>query len=177
VLAAGCSGEEPAAQPPETMSPSTSPVATTSPSPTPEAPELPAAARENTKAGAVAFAHHYIDVVNYVRRGGSVQKLLRLSSTTCESCDAIVQVAADTYSRGGYIRGGDWTVRGTSAFPAGNSSVWQVVTELQVAKQTYQPREGAEVERRRSERATLVFTIERPRSTWTVATLERQSNG
>jgi hypothetical protein len=178
VFCAACSGEEPVAQPPERPAPRTSPVATSAPTPEPtaEPPALPGAAQQNTKAGAVAFAKHYIDVVNFVRLGGTTEALRRLGAATCESCAAIVQVATDTYDRGGFIHGGEWTVQGSASLPGGSRHSWQVVTDLTVAAQSYRPRAGAAVEKRRAERATLVFTLERSHDRWRVATLERQSD-
>jgi Family of unknown function (DUF6318) len=127
VLAAGCSGEEPAAQPPETMSPSTSPVATTSPSPTPEAPELPAAARENTKAGAVAFAHHYIDLVNHAAVSGETSALSAASKSQCRGCSGLIQSIRSIYAAGGWIRTSGWELRSWSS-PGPESARERVVT-------------------------------------------------
>jgi hypothetical protein len=175
LLLAGCSGDEPAAEPPPLKAPTTSPVATESPT-TPEPPVLPAAARENTKAGAVAFAHHYIDVVNYVRNSGDTRRLRRLGSSTCESCVAIADLAEDIYAEGGSLQGGRWSVTGSSALPGATQHEWQVVTNVRVSEQLFRPRAGAPAERRRAEKTTLLFMVRRASARWVIASLERQTN-
>jgi hypothetical protein len=175
LLVAGCSGDEPDAQPRKPSAPSTSPVATTSPSPTP--PALPAAARRNSKAGAVAFAHHYIDLINYVRTSGDSNSLRRRSSNGCASCSAIAEIAEQTYARGGFLHGGDWSITSSSVFAGVGQQDWQIITNINVANQAYQPRAGAPVQHRQSEKATLIFTVSRARQQWTVTNLERQPNG
>ena len=75
---AGCGGD-PKADPSPT--PSTSPVSTS-----PSAPGMPQAAKENTKAGAIAFARHLVVLVNYSQSTGDVSSLAAVAGEACESC-------------------------------------------------------------------------------------------
>jgi hypothetical protein len=141
LLLAGCSGDEPAAEPPPLKAPTTSPVATESPT-TPEPPVLPAAARENTKAGAVAFAHHYIDLINYATATGQSDGLLRASGAKCGACRETGRFIDRVYADGGFIRGGNWHPRSYSIVANGRAS-WIVAVQIDANTQKFRPKFGA----------------------------------
>ncbi len=61
VLLAGCGGS-PAPKPLPAPRPSSSPSPTTTPA---AAPAMPEAAKAKTRAGAIAFARHYVELINY----------------------------------------------------------------------------------------------------------------
>jgi len=132
LLLAGCSGAEPSASPPSEP-PSTTP-ATSARTPTP--PPLPASAQKPTKAGAVAFAHYYIDLVNFASRTGEPTRLLDVSAAGCESCRKIGRFIASVYQRGGFIHGGEWSARSYSVLRSGEDR-WLVAVKVKAAKQTY----------------------------------------
>ncbi|OLT18315.1 hypothetical protein BJF80_15990 [Serinicoccus sp. CUA-874] len=106
VLLAGCdSSTEPSAPPTSqdalttpTEEPSEDTEATSEPAETPEeatteepdadgAPEMPEEATEQTEAGAVAFALHYVEVLNYAMSNPEVGLLEPLALDGCETCD------------------------------------------------------------------------------------------
>lgn len=175
VFSAGCSGEEPVAQPPERPAPRTSPVATTEPTPEPtaEPPELPAAAQQDTKAGAVAFAKHYIDVVNYATETGDVQPLWSASSNSCESCANFMEILTGVYRGGGRVEGGAWTVRSFSATAAGRPNVWLMALNLNADKQVVYRGPGAEPEERDGGRFAASLYARWSGDKWTVTRLVR----
>jgi Family of unknown function (DUF6318) len=140
LLLAGCSSDEPQAKPPIPHAPNTSPVTSTSPSPSP--PALPEAARRNTKAGAVAFAHHYIDLVNYATEHGEVKELLRSSGQDCGACREIGRFVTRVYAGGGNIQGGTWRPRSYSVLANGQNR-WLVAVEIQAERQVFRPKAGA----------------------------------
>jgi hypothetical protein len=146
LLLAGCSGDEPTAGPPKPAEPPTSPVTTTSPTPAP--PVLPAAARENSKAGAVAFAHHYIDLINYASGSGDVRGLRAVSGPRCASCQNFVSILRDLYRGGGFVQGGEWTVESYSVIAAGPPKIWLVSMNLSAAPQLVHPGADAPSDRR-----------------------------
>ncbi|GAB3655754.1 hypothetical protein GCM10027596_09130 [Nocardioides korecus] len=111
VLSSGCGGNPTPAPPPKT---SPSPTASASSAPTP--PALPAAAREKTKAGAVAFAKHYVSQLNYAALTGDVGELRALALGSCAGCQALTSGIAKVYVNGGSIRGGEWTVVGSKTY-------------------------------------------------------------
>ena len=75
--------------------PSPSPTVSTTTSASPTAPALPEAAMANTKAGAVAFARHYIELINYAQATGTrvhcgrsrllAASLVTTQTSTCRS--------------------------------------------------------------------------------------------
>ncbi len=135
LLVSGCSGDEPAAGPrPASSPPGTTPVTTTSPTPSP--PELPARAQENTKAGAVAFAHHFIELVNFASASGDARGVLSGSTGQCAACEEIAKFIRVVYRDGGEIRGGDWRPLSYSVIPSGQGQ-WLIAVEIRAEKQTY----------------------------------------
>ena len=98
----GCGGSaepQPLPRPTASLSPSSA-------SPTP--PVLPAAAEEKTKAGAIAFAGNFIEMLNFAGATGDTQQLRTLYLPLCTRCEAIADGIDQTYSAGGNISGGSW---------------------------------------------------------------------
>lgn len=101
----GCGGTPDAAPPPSSSAPPSA-------SATPTAPVMPDAARQNTKAGAVAFVKFYIAAFNHAQTTGDVSTLKTLGAKQCVSCNAVLRAIRRTYSAGGHSVGGDWIVEG-----------------------------------------------------------------
>jgi hypothetical protein len=90
------------------------PLPTTSPTPsttTPAVPTLPKAAKQNTKAGAFAFAKHYIDLVNYAQATGDTKVLKAIEAPGCGSCRASRKALESLFGHGGRIVGGSTSIR------------------------------------------------------------------
>jgi len=119
LLVAGCGGD-PKADP----SPSTSSAPSASSTPTATPPALPDAAKANTKAGAIAFVRHYIDLVNYAQATGDVDALSTVEDPNCKSCTKGREYLSRIYGSGGHIVGGTWSVRHVSAKKSGEN--WAV---------------------------------------------------
>ena len=128
VLLAGCGGD-PEADPTSTLS-ATTPTGTT---PTP--PVMPEAAKADTKAGAVAFVKHYIDLINYAQATGDVDILEGVEDPGCESCANGRNALAKIYSAGGKITGGKLSFRFTSAAPSPRYRGWLISGSLHFAPQ------------------------------------------
>lgn len=103
----GCGGTTDAGPPP---SPSATPSTSPSASPSPTAPVMPDAARENTKAGAVAFVRHYVDLINHAQATGDTKALAAVEDSRCRSCQSVRRHLRELYAGGGSIRSGDWRV-------------------------------------------------------------------
>ncbi len=80
LLLGGCGEESPKPKP--LPKPSESPSASASPTP----PAMPAAAKNQSKAGAIAFARHYVDVINYAQSTGDLEALQAVEDKACKSC-------------------------------------------------------------------------------------------
>ena len=104
-LPAGCGGSGTAADP----APSD---AAASPSPSgPVVPALPDAARKHTKAGAVAFVRHYIDLMNHVQKTGRTAPIAGVSLPDCSSCNTTNRYVRRLYEAGGHLAGGRTIIR------------------------------------------------------------------
>lgn len=169
LLLAGCSGEEPSASPPSEP-PSTTP--TVSP-PTPTPPSLPASARKPNKAGAVAFAHHYIDLVNFASRTGDLVTLREASAASCRSCQNILKILEGVYGRGGRVQGGHWTVRSYSAVAAGPRATWLVAMNLRADSQVVRSGAKAAPEERAGGDFSASLYAKRSVHAWQVKRLVR----
>jgi hypothetical protein len=168
LLLAGCSGDEPSASPPSeppSMTPAASP-------PTPTPPSLPASARKPTKAGAVAFAYHFVDVLNYSAASGHLNELHRVSTSSCVSCRNVARGLSDVYEAGGSLRGGDLTVKGHSAL-RGNASLWTVGLEVSTAPQVIKATSNAPSRRVKGGSYSLTVDVKRQGFRWVIPRFER----
>ena len=94
--------------------PTASPTPSASASPT--APTLPASARARSKAGAVAFARHYVQLINYAGASGDTVPLQGNSLTSCVKCHDLSKGIDKIYDSGGFIAGGGWKVVAARSF-------------------------------------------------------------
>ena len=133
---AGCGGD-PKAEPSPTKS-VTTPVSTT-----PAPPVMPEAAKADTKAGAIAFVKHYIDLINYAQATGDLDVLAGVEDRDCESCANGRDALAKIYDAGGVIKGGELSFRFTSAAPSARYQGWLVSGSLHFAPQTVAREAGA----------------------------------
>jgi hypothetical protein len=102
LVLSGCSDE--AARPsPFTPSPSVSVTPTVD-------PPAKSAWEKHTRAGAEAFARHWIDVFNDATTTGAVGEFEGLSRSSCETCRRYVNYLESVYGPGGYITTDGWKV-------------------------------------------------------------------
>jgi hypothetical protein len=71
---------------------------------------MPEAAKENSRAGAIAFVRHYVELQNYATRTGDTDALRRVISPKCSECLAVPDFIDKTYRAGGRIEGKGWDV-------------------------------------------------------------------
>jgi hypothetical protein len=150
---------------------STSPVATTSPTPAP--PALPDAAQENSKGGAVAFARHFLEVVNFSIVSGNTEILNRTSLRSCVSCRNIAEEIADVYGGGGHVKGGDLAATGFSVLPSGRRGMWAVGLEVKADRQLIQPHADSKPRFVRGGKYSLTLDVRRVGAAWRIARMER----
>ncbi|MGH3426161.1 MAG: DUF6318 family protein [Mycobacteriales bacterium] len=93
-------------------------------------PPLPAVAREETEAGAEAFAKYYIEIDNYVFSVRDVSEARKLyDPNVCTKCASIDDNYQDLFSKGVYPHGGKYHVR--------NAEATKVVNNFYTVKATY----------------------------------------
>lgn len=98
-LIAGCGGNAPTPGPSPTPSPTASSTGRA-------APPLPQAATAHTKAGAIAFVRHYIDLINYAQATGDTKPIRAVEGPHCSSCTSANGYVERLYARGGRLVGG-----------------------------------------------------------------------
>lgn len=98
-LLAGCGGNDPAPSPSPTPSPTAGATGRV-------APPLPQAATVHTKAGAIAFVRHYVDLINYAQATGDTTQLHAAGSAGCSACRAVERNINRIYRSNGTFDGG-----------------------------------------------------------------------
>jgi hypothetical protein len=104
---AGCDGGE--SPSPAPLEPSPSSASPTEPSGSP-APTLPAEAQASSVPGSKAFAHHFVELLNFASSTGDVRPIDDASTRRCVSCSAISRNIERIYRSGGRIEGSGITL-------------------------------------------------------------------
>lgn len=104
MLLAGCAEDEPVPKMPDPTSPTTS---TAEPSEEPQPWEL------KTNKGAVAFAEHWIDLLNDARLRADFAPLEHASTRSCETCASFLSILEQLHSPGGVYQSKPWKVEQT----------------------------------------------------------------
>jgi hypothetical protein len=166
---AGCDGD-PKAEP--STPPTSSSVSTT---PSPSAPMLPSAAEANTKAGAIAFVKHYVEVQNFAARTGDTSTFRTLSLASCEECRSIVRRIERVYAHGGRIEGEGWLTRsavGMSNAP-GPTDLRYVIARLEIEPQVIVESPGASPSSfAGNDRLLMTFGLARSPEGWQLARMK-----
>ncbi len=91
-------------------------------------PTMPEAARQHTRAGAIAFVKYYWAVANYAQETLDVAPLKSLASKQCAGCAGGVKFVTGVRARGGTISGGRITTSQLEAAPLQEvSGTWMAV--------------------------------------------------
>lgn len=117
-------------------------VAATAPS-TPTPPPMPAEAQANTKAGAIAFVRHYVDLLNFLQSTGNPTGLHAIESGACRSCTQVRVGISKIYNAGGHIIGGSWTESTAPAALKNGEGKWIVRIGFEHSVQSVIRRSGA----------------------------------
>lgn len=157
-------------------SPSPSPSVSPSPSPSstaPTPPPLPDAARKDTKAGAVAFVRHYVELINYAQATGDVGSLEKASSQDCDSCAAIAAKARAIYGAGGHVSGGAWRTKPGHTLRNGSVDGWTVDALVRYGPQDLVESAGASPRHLNGGATTFTFIISGRHGQWRVEDFTR----
>lgn len=160
-------GANPEPAPPPKASTS-SPTASASPTP----PAMPAAARKKTKAGAIAFARHFMEVLNYSGGNGDTHPLRQTFNGLCNRCDGIADGIDRTYALGGSYTGGDWTPTRFKFYSIQND-VAVLDAYVTFAAQQWKQRAGATPQQFEESRNNLkAFNLRWTSEGWVVSALD-----
>ena len=148
LLLGGCADDEPEPKVPATSSP-TSPVAETN--------TTPEAWHEQTEDGAVAYAEHWIELLNGARLASETEPLAEASTPECGTCSNYVRLINKWRSNGTTYESKPWTIEQVGVIASEHESV-------QLALRIFRPMEvitqsdGRE-ERNKGTRATYSATF------------------
>jgi Family of unknown function (DUF6318) len=65
---------------------------------------------EKSKAGAVAFARHWVDLLNEAQVTGQVARLRATSTSQCVTCQDLAEQLESLYAKGGRVETDGWNV-------------------------------------------------------------------
>jgi hypothetical protein len=75
------------------------------------APSALAIANERSPSGAQEFAKYWFETLNYATQTGDIAPLRGASEPSCAACLDAVASVRNSYSDGGFLQGGTYTVR------------------------------------------------------------------
>jgi hypothetical protein len=79
------------------------------------APTPPPLASERSAQGAQAFVRYWFQTLDYATQTGDISRLTQASDPSCQPCESAISVVRESYSDGGYMQGGTFTLRAVSA--------------------------------------------------------------
>jgi hypothetical protein len=79
------------------------------------APDPSALARERSERGAQEFVRYWFRALDYATQTGDISRLTAASDPGCKACEDAIRVVRESYSDGGYLQGGTYTVRSVAA--------------------------------------------------------------
>jgi hypothetical protein len=79
------------------------------------APSPSAVARQQTEPGAQEFVRYWFRSLDYATQTGDISRLTAASDPSCQPCEDAIGVVRQSYSDGGYLQGGTYTLRSVSA--------------------------------------------------------------
>lgn len=106
LLLGSCADDPPVPQMPETSSPTSEPTE-------PESSSAPQPWDEQTEDGAVAFAEHWIDLLNGARLEADFEPFRAASAPSCKTCASFLDVLQQLHAPGALYESKPWRVRQT----------------------------------------------------------------
>lgn len=146
LLLSGCTEDEP--DPPV-------PDPTTSPPTTSEITAAPDPWEEQTEDGAVAFAEHWIDLLNAARLDADFEPLRAASAQSCKTCSSFLDILEQLHAPGALYESEPWQVK-QSAVTAGVANS-QAKVAVRVRAPSERVKEAGEDEIRRHAATTDTY--------------------
>ena len=178
LLLAGCSHDAAEPQPLPSVSASATGEASSSPAgasttPTPVAsPSMPPAAKGRTAASTVAFARHYVALINYAMHSGNTQAMRDSARPSCSTCFAVARSIDDVYNKSGRVKGGGWRVRRATHLDGPTTDAADVAVDIRVARQTVYASAGADPTRSRPNDGQLRLHLSATADGWILDELD-----
>ena len=99
-------------------------------------PSMPPAAKGRTAASTVAFARHYVALINYAMHSGNTRAMRDSARPSCSTCSAVARSIDDVYKKSGRVEGGGWRVRRATHLDGPTTNAADVEIDIRVARQT-----------------------------------------
>ncbi|KQY51641.1 MULTISPECIES: DUF6318 family protein [unclassified Nocardioides] len=165
LFAASCSDDDPDSN----ADPTSTPSDTTTPSPTtsttadaePTEPPEPDGMGEDSKRGAELLVRYYWQLVDYAQLTGDVKKLETLARPNCGPCNDGVTALRTIHENGGFIRGGQHTLRSLHVARIGTSepAAYRVEIGLHSSRQRSRQASGAKLDKVPSRTEQIAFIV------------------
>lgn len=156
-LVSACTESDPGTQPTTAVSPSSSvPPSPSATGPTP--PEMPDLAKQDSKAGAQAFAVHYIELLNYGAATGETDEL-QGASRDCSGCNDYIDLYKRTYAAGGYFR--DTGMKARTFFVKPDGRGYAVLMTVDLPRTRFKLDAEDDVQVGRPQEVSLTLTVAR----------------
>lgn len=120
-------------------------------------PEMPAEAEEQTEEGAIAFATHYLELINYTGRYPEVGVLEPLAAESCESCRNHEESVSYSVENEEYLKEDTWELGDPETIFTGDGA--RVAVPVQQPEQSYYKDGEALAETLPEDSATLVVRV------------------
>lgn len=165
LLLAGCGGDDPA---PIVADPTPSPSGT----PTPTASAAPQPWEERSKAGAVAFVEHWVEVLNESVASTGAAELAAISSPTCETCSGLISLIDGWRRDGTSVQTPGWEIQGVRIPNSQTRPPFDAAVRIKRPPEIVVRRDGA---RERYEGSTETYSVRLSwrRGGWSVETFNQ----
>src|SRR5699024_9865753 len=122
-------------------------------------PEMPEVAREDSEAGAEAFALHYVDLINYTGKYPEIGILEPLSADSCESCTNHEDSVSYSAKHHETLRGNIFAISDSVALHDPTNSVADVRLQVTQLSQDVLDADGNVVDTIEEKDATMVLGL------------------
>jgi Family of unknown function (DUF6318) len=156
--------------PAASASPSPTPTPTATASPKPPSPTLPALARQDSTAGAEAFARFWLTALDYAYKTGDTDSLRSVGS--CAGCIGQANGIDKIYDSGGRIEGGMVRVIETSTVRRVRGSAALVRVVYRQDRGRIIGADGNVTSQAARPKLSLLFTLARQGGSWTTTAIQ-----
>ncbi|RYP86821.1 hypothetical protein EKO23_07540 [Nocardioides guangzhouensis] len=159
---AGCSDDEPQAQPKDPVSTSSTPST-----------EPPRQSAEFTRSAAKLFVAHWINTFNSAVLSGETSALAGLGDPGCDACGDLVDTIDDIYAAGGHVESAGWRADRYSDTALTEPSDASVRVLMKLSPQTIYRSKNGKPDKTTGGEGTAVFSLHWSDGTWQVTDLKQ----
>lgn len=136
-------------------------------------PTMPEGARKNSPQGALAFARHYVALMNFAIVSGNTESVVARSDPRCKGCRVYISAIREAHEGDASSRGGVLQLRKVTSVQSAKK-VTTVLFVVRVTPQTTRSNKKAKLVRSSGFDGKLLIKIERRAQAWVVLELQGQ---